>query len=106
MHILVNLTGKPGKFRGVDWWVEHNNLYLKVNLQFWHKQVLTLQTAHLRRKICQSHKGKNPERIAIDRRIQKCQSSSAKDVSNDKTHLTTFWTKNATNLQCFSSQVH
>jgi len=31
MHILVNPTGKPGKFRGVDWWVEHNNLYLKVS---------------------------------------------------------------------------
>ncbi|KAE9405875.1 hypothetical protein BT96DRAFT_811690 [Gymnopus androsaceus JB14] len=29
MHILVNPTGKAGKFRGVDWWVEHNNLYLK-----------------------------------------------------------------------------
>ncbi|KAG6908018.1 hypothetical protein DXG01_006485 [Tephrocybe rancida] len=29
MSILVNPTGKPGHFRGVDWWVEHNNLYIK-----------------------------------------------------------------------------
>ncbi|KAJ3768390.1 hypothetical protein FB446DRAFT_792318 [Lentinula raphanica] len=29
MNILVNPTGKKGKFRGVDWVVELNNLYLK-----------------------------------------------------------------------------
>ncbi|KAJ8695821.1 hypothetical protein PTI98_005742 [Pleurotus ostreatus] len=29
MNILCNPTGKPGHFRGIDWWVEHNNLYLK-----------------------------------------------------------------------------
>ncbi|KAF4566345.1 hypothetical protein EYR36_011771 [Pleurotus pulmonarius] len=29
MNILCNPTGQPGHFRGVDWWVEHNNLYLK-----------------------------------------------------------------------------
>ncbi|KAJ8072093.1 hypothetical protein PM082_015651 [Marasmius tenuissimus] len=28
-HILINPTGKPHKFRGVDWWVEWNNLFLK-----------------------------------------------------------------------------
>ncbi|KAG6884204.1 hypothetical protein C0992_006774 [Termitomyces sp. T32_za158] len=28
-HMLVNPTGKPGKFRGVDWCVELNNLYTK-----------------------------------------------------------------------------
>lgn len=31
MNILVNPTGKRGRFRGVDWWVEHNNLYIKVS---------------------------------------------------------------------------
>lgn len=29
MNILCNPTGRAGHFRGVDWWVEHNNLYLK-----------------------------------------------------------------------------
>ncbi|KAF8151000.1 hypothetical protein B0H34DRAFT_665672 [Crassisporium funariophilum] len=29
MNILVNPTGKHGRFRAVDWWVEHNNLYIK-----------------------------------------------------------------------------
>ncbi|KAF9498372.1 hypothetical protein BDN71DRAFT_1466204 [Pleurotus eryngii] len=29
MNILCNPTGKPGKFRGIDWLVEHNNLYIK-----------------------------------------------------------------------------
>ncbi|KAG6875407.1 hypothetical protein C0992_003987, partial [Termitomyces sp. T32_za158] len=29
LHVLVNPTGKPGKFRGVDWCVELNNLYTK-----------------------------------------------------------------------------
>ncbi|KAG6906876.1 hypothetical protein DXG01_011522 [Tephrocybe rancida] len=29
MSILVNPTGKREKFRGVDWWVELNNLYSK-----------------------------------------------------------------------------
>ncbi|KAG6849308.1 hypothetical protein H0H93_009576 [Arthromyces matolae] len=28
-NILVNPTGRPGRFRGVDWWVEHNNFYIK-----------------------------------------------------------------------------
>ncbi|KAJ3764510.1 hypothetical protein FB446DRAFT_796103 [Lentinula raphanica] len=28
-NILVNPTGKKGRFRGVDWVVEHNNLYSK-----------------------------------------------------------------------------
>ncbi|KAG1803053.1 hypothetical protein EV424DRAFT_1474635 [Suillus variegatus] len=29
-HILINPTGKKGKFRGVDWCVELNNLFTKV----------------------------------------------------------------------------
>ncbi|KAF7329595.1 hypothetical protein MKEN_00222400 [Mycena kentingensis (nom. inval.)] len=29
MNILINPSGKPGNFRGVDWQVEHNNLYLQ-----------------------------------------------------------------------------
>ncbi|KAF7969900.1 hypothetical protein HWV62_25563 [Athelia sp. TMB] len=29
MNILCNPTGTPGQFRAIDWWVEHNNLYLK-----------------------------------------------------------------------------
>jgi hypothetical protein len=29
-NILINPTGKAGKFRGVDWCVELNNLYTKV----------------------------------------------------------------------------
>ena len=28
--MLCNLSGKAGKFRAIDWLVEHNNLYLKV----------------------------------------------------------------------------
>jgi hypothetical protein len=32
MHILINPTGKPGHFRGVDWLVELNNLYIKVSI--------------------------------------------------------------------------
>ncbi|KAF9488060.1 hypothetical protein BDN71DRAFT_1485163 [Pleurotus eryngii] len=28
-NILCNPTGQSGHFRSVDWWVEHNNLYLK-----------------------------------------------------------------------------
>ena len=31
MNILRNPTGKKGRFRGVDWIVEHNNLYTKVS---------------------------------------------------------------------------
>ncbi|KAJ8503630.1 hypothetical protein ONZ45_g10687 [Pleurotus djamor] len=30
-NILINLTGKEGKWRGIDWLVEHNNLYIKVS---------------------------------------------------------------------------
>jgi hypothetical protein len=30
--MLVNPTGKPGKFRGVDWVIELHNLYTKVRL--------------------------------------------------------------------------
>lgn len=30
-NILCNPTGKKGKFRGIDWLVEHNNLYVKVS---------------------------------------------------------------------------
>ncbi|KZT73987.1 hypothetical protein DAEQUDRAFT_660790, partial [Daedalea quercina L-15889] len=29
MNMLVNPTGKKYHFRAVDWWVEHNNLYIK-----------------------------------------------------------------------------
>ncbi|KAG6373133.1 hypothetical protein JVT61DRAFT_6740 [Boletus reticuloceps] len=29
-HLLINPTGKQGKFQGVDWCVELNNLYTKV----------------------------------------------------------------------------
>ncbi|KAF7296796.1 hypothetical protein MIND_00910600 [Mycena indigotica] len=29
MNILINPTGKPGRFRGVDWQVEHNNLFVQ-----------------------------------------------------------------------------
>ncbi|KAF8233807.1 hypothetical protein L208DRAFT_1265008 [Tricholoma matsutake] len=28
--MLVNPTGKPGKFQGVDWVIELHNLYMKV----------------------------------------------------------------------------
>ncbi|KAF7981236.1 hypothetical protein HWV62_34597 [Athelia sp. TMB] len=28
-NIMCNLTGTKGRFRAIDWWVEHNNLYLK-----------------------------------------------------------------------------
>ena len=31
MHWLCNPTGTPGGFRGIDWWVELNNLYTKVH---------------------------------------------------------------------------
>ncbi|KII86191.1 hypothetical protein PLICRDRAFT_114818 [Plicaturopsis crispa FD-325 SS-3] len=31
MNILCNPTGKKGKFRAIDWWVEHNNLFTKVS---------------------------------------------------------------------------
>lgn len=31
MNILCNPTGHAGKFRAIDWWVEHNNLFLKVS---------------------------------------------------------------------------
>jgi len=30
-HILVNPTGQPMKWRAVDWCVELNNLFTKVN---------------------------------------------------------------------------
>lgn len=30
MNILVNPSGKPGRFRGVDWVIEVLNLYIKV----------------------------------------------------------------------------
>lgn len=30
-NILCNPTGQEGKFRGIDWIVEHNNLYIKVS---------------------------------------------------------------------------
>ncbi|KAH9911456.1 uncharacterized protein B0H18DRAFT_1128681 [Fomitopsis serialis] len=29
MNILCNPTGKKNHFRAIDWWVEHNNLYIK-----------------------------------------------------------------------------
>ena len=32
MNILINPTGRPGKFRAVDWVVEHLNLFTKVGL--------------------------------------------------------------------------
>ncbi|KAH9951072.1 hypothetical protein B0H21DRAFT_801792 [Amylocystis lapponica] len=32
MNILCNPTGKLHHFRAIDWWVEHNNLYIKVSL--------------------------------------------------------------------------
>ncbi|KAF8193660.1 hypothetical protein BJ912DRAFT_848142, partial [Pholiota molesta] len=32
MNILCNPTGKKGEFRALDWVVEHNNLYIEVNL--------------------------------------------------------------------------
>jgi hypothetical protein len=31
-NILINPTGKVGKFRAVDWCVELNNLYTKVSI--------------------------------------------------------------------------
>jgi len=31
MNILKNPTGKKGRFRAIDWIVEHNNLYTKVS---------------------------------------------------------------------------
>lgn len=31
MNMLCNPTGTKGRFRAIDWWVEHNNLYLKVS---------------------------------------------------------------------------
>lgn len=34
MNWLCNPTGKPGAFRGVDWLVERNNLYTKVEVPF------------------------------------------------------------------------
>ncbi|EPQ58924.1 hypothetical protein GLOTRDRAFT_23636, partial [Gloeophyllum trabeum ATCC 11539] len=30
MNILCNPKGKPHSFRGIDWWVEHNNLLLMI----------------------------------------------------------------------------
>ncbi len=32
MHWLCNPRGTPDGFRGMDWWVEQNNLYTKVHL--------------------------------------------------------------------------
>ncbi|KAF6764719.1 hypothetical protein DFP72DRAFT_799269, partial [Ephemerocybe angulata] len=29
MNILINPTGKEGRWRAIDWLVEHNNLYIK-----------------------------------------------------------------------------
>jgi hypothetical protein len=34
MNILCNPTGKKGKFRAIDWLVEHNNLYIKVSKRY------------------------------------------------------------------------
>ncbi|KAF9817385.1 hypothetical protein IEO21_03526 [Rhodonia placenta] len=35
MNILCNPTGQKNTFRAIDWWVEHNNLYIKVcNLKY------------------------------------------------------------------------
>jgi uncharacterized protein (UPF0179 family) len=31
MNILCNPTGQPGKFCAIDWWIEYNNLFLKVS---------------------------------------------------------------------------
>jgi len=31
MNILRNPTSKKGRFRAIDWIVEHNNLYTKVS---------------------------------------------------------------------------
>lgn len=31
MNILCNPTGKKNQFRAIDWWVEHNNLYIKAS---------------------------------------------------------------------------
>ncbi|KIJ06726.1 hypothetical protein PAXINDRAFT_91576, partial [Paxillus involutus ATCC 200175] len=31
-HIIINPTGQKGKFRGVDWCVELNNLFTKVRI--------------------------------------------------------------------------
>lgn len=31
MNILINPTGRPGRFRAVDWAVELLNLFTKVN---------------------------------------------------------------------------
>jgi hypothetical protein len=32
MNILCNPTGKKGRFRAIDWLIEHNNLYTKVTI--------------------------------------------------------------------------
>lgn len=31
MNMLCNPSGKKDHFRAIDWWVEHNNLYIKVH---------------------------------------------------------------------------
>lgn len=33
LNVLKNPTGKKGRFRAVDWIVEHNNLYTKVSIE-------------------------------------------------------------------------
>lgn len=58
MNILVNPTGKRGRFRGVDWWVEHNNLYIKVSAsqEYLKPGPNSSPPAHIWRKILQPYK--------------------------------------------------
>jgi hypothetical protein len=65
MNILCNPTGKKGKFRAIDWLVEHNNLYLKVSAQ----RPTSTSSAHLKaadlwQKVLKPSEAADSQRIA------------------------------------------
>jgi hypothetical protein len=71
MNILCNPTGKKDGFRGIDWLVEHNNLYIKVSMIYLDKHFIELpQIAHIRRRIFKPYSRTNPYRITLARDFQ------------------------------------
>ena len=72
MNILCNPTGQKGKFRAIDWLVEHNNLYMKVRNKYY--CALDVQSnpnaADLWRKILKPSEALDSQRIPPHRDIQ------------------------------------
>jgi len=84
MHILINPTGKPGKFRAVDWVVELLNLFTKegFSLEFRYRHLIEHPTGHIQRVIFEQNYREHFEGVTAHRDI----STGARDDREQLLH--------------------